>query len=149
MSGPVNVYQVFIGCKVTDAWQALVDGDQTVRYYYGTRVESDWNPGSELRYVYPNGTVAANGTVIAIDPPNRLEITFHPRWDPELEAGGPARMVWLVEEVGETTRLTVELYELEVGSKAYSELVGGLPFIVSGLKTLLETGRPMVATGVA
>lgn len=145
MSRPVHIYQVFIGCKVNDAWQALVDGEQTQRYYYGTKVESEWNEGADLRYLYPDGTVAADGKVIAIDPPHRLEMTFHPRWDPETEAAGPARMVWLVEEAEGTTRLTVELYDLTPGTRAYDDFVGGLPLIVSGLKTLLETGRPLAA----
>lgn len=145
MSGPVHVYQVFINCKVADAWDALVDGDQTEQYYYGTRVESDWAPGADLRYLYPDGSVAADGQVLAIDPPNRLEITFHPRWDPEIDAAGPAKMVWLVEEASGATKLTVELYQLEAGSRTFDEFVGGLPFIVSGLKTLLETGKPMMA----
>ena len=145
MSGPVHVYQVFIGCKVNDAWQALVDGEQTQHYYYGTKVESAWNEGSELRYLYPDGTVAADGNIIAIDPPNRLEITFHPRWDPEIDMAGPTRMVWLVEEAEGTTKLTVELYDVKPGTRTFEEFAGGLSMIVSGLKTLLETGRPLVA----
>ena len=145
MSGPVHIYQVYIGCRVNDAWQALVDGRQTQQYYYGTKVESEWNEGSDLRYLYPDGTVAADGTVVAIDPPNRLEMIFHPRWDAEIEKGGPARMVWLVEESNGATRLTVELYDLVPGSRSYDDFVGGLPMIVSGLKTLLETGKPLVA----
>jgi uncharacterized protein YndB with AHSA1/START domain len=136
---------VFINCKVRDAWDALVDGDQTEQYYYGTRVESDWGEGSELRYLYPDGSVAADGQVLAIDPPKRLELTFHPRWDPEIDAAGPVRMVWLVDDASGATRLTVELYQLEEGSHTFNEFVGGIPFIVSGLKTLLETGKPMMA----
>lgn len=145
MSGPVHVYQVFIGCKVSDAWQALVDGEQTEQYYYGTKVESDWTDGADLRYLYPDGTVAADGKVIAIDPPRRLEMTFQPRWDPATEAAGPARLVWLVDEAEGTTRVTVELYDLMPGTREFDEFVGGLTLIVSGLKTLLETGRRLVA----
>lgn len=147
MSGPVHVYQVYIGCKVNDAWQALVDGEQTQHYYYGTKVESDWEQGSELRYLYPDGTVAADGEVIAIDPPNRLEMTFHPHWDPEIDAAGPTRMVWMVEEADGTTKLTVELYEVKPGTRTFDDFVGGLPMIVSGLKTWLETGRSLAAAG--
>lgn len=147
MSDPVHVYQVFIGCKINEAWQALVDGEQTQHYYYGTKVESEWNEGSELRYLYPDGKVAADGSVVAIDPPNRLEMTFHPRWDPEIEKAGPARMVWSLEEANGTTRLTVEVYDLVPGSRSYNDFVGGLPMIVSGIKTLLETGRPLIAAG--
>jgi uncharacterized protein YndB with AHSA1/START domain/DNA-binding transcriptional ArsR family regulator len=145
MSGPVHIYQVYIGCKVNDAWQALVDGEQTKQYFYGTKVQSEWTEGSEFRYLYADGTVAADGTVVLINPPNRLEMIFHPRWDPEIERGGPARMVWRIEEANGATRLTVELCDLAPGSLSLDEFVGGLPMIVSGLKTLLETGRPLLA----
>jgi DNA-binding transcriptional ArsR family regulator/uncharacterized protein YndB with AHSA1/START domain len=145
MSAPVHVYQVFIGCKIDDAWRAITDGDQTVQYYYGTRVESDWNPGSSISYTYPDGSVAADGEVIAIDEPRRLDMTFHPRWDPETEKGGPVRMVWNVDEADGAVRLSVEIYDLVPGTRAFDEFTGGISYIVSGLKTLLETGRSLQA----
>jgi hypothetical protein len=54
-------------------------------------------------------------------------------------------MVWVVEEANGATRLTVELYDLVPGSRSFKAFVGGLPMIVSGLKTLLETGKSLVA----
>jgi len=145
MTTPDHVYQVYINCTPEAAWQAIVDGDVTVQYYYGTRVESDWAPGSPVRYTYPDGTVAADGEIISIDEGKRLEITFHPRWDPVLEAEGPTRMVWAVDDVDGLTRLAVEIYDMDPGSKTYSEFTGGISYIVSGLKTLLETGAPLGA----
>lgn len=145
MSGPVHVYQVFIGSQVEDVWRALIDGEQTQQYYFGTKVDSAWEVGSEIRYTYQDGSLAADGRVNGIDPPNRLDITFHPRWDPEIEAAGPTRMVWLIESINGMTRLSVELHEVTPGSRAFDEFVGGLPMIVSGLKTFLETGRPLAA----
>jgi DNA-binding transcriptional ArsR family regulator/uncharacterized protein YndB with AHSA1/START domain len=147
MSGPVHVYQVFVGCRVDEAWRALTDGDLTERYYYGTRVSSDWKPGSTVLYTYPDGSVAADGEVLFVEAPNRLELSFHPRWDPEMEKAGPVRMVWLVEELNDAVRIAVELYDIEPGSRIHDEFSGGIAFIVSGLKTLLETGRPLAATG--
>ncbi len=141
MSEPSHVYQAYIRCHPEEAWNAIVDGDQTRQYYYGTRVESAWGPGQPVRYLSPSGDVVADGEVIAIDPPKRLEMTFHPRWDPELEAEGPVRTVWLVDESQGLTRVTVEYYDLEPGSRTYADFVGGIPFIISGMKTLLETGE--------
>lgn len=143
MTKPVHVYRVYIAAPVAEVWNAIVDGDTTVRYFYGTRVASTWEPGAPVVYHYPDGAVAADGTVIACDPPHRLEYTFHARWDPELEAEGPTRQVWSVEEADGATRLTVELYDVSADSKTVAEFTGGFAYIVSGLKTVVETGRSL------
>ena len=143
MSVPAHVYQVYIRCTPQAAWEALIDGEKTVQYYYSTRVESDWSPGSAIRYLSPGGDVVADGEVIAFEPPGRLEITFHARWDPELEAEGPIRMVWRVEGSDGPTSVTAELHDIDTTSRTFQDFVGGLPLIVSGLKTLLETGSPL------
>jgi DNA-binding transcriptional ArsR family regulator len=145
MTTPTHVYQVFINATVQATWNAIVDGDQTVQYYYGTRVDSDFRPGSPVTYAYPDGRVAADGEIIAADEPKRLELTFHPRWDPALEAEGCTRMVWAIDDVDGAVRLTVECHDLDPGSKTYTDFVAGIPYIVSGLKTLLETGAPMAS----
>ena len=145
MAEPTHIYQVFINVEPKLVWQAMIDGDQTVQYFYGTRVDSTWEPGAEIRYTYPDGSVAADGTVISADPPHRLEMTFHARWDPGLEAEGPVREAWIVEEVDGVSKLTVELYDAVPGSQTYEDFVNGFPYIVSGMKTLLETGSALAA----
>jgi DNA-binding transcriptional ArsR family regulator/uncharacterized protein YndB with AHSA1/START domain len=145
MSDPVHVYQVFVNAAPARVWQAIVDGEQTQRYFYGTRVESTWEPGAKLRYLGGDGAAVADGRVIAIDAPRRLEITFHAHWDPDLEAEGPAREVWLLEEINGATKLTVEMYDVEVDSKTYQDFTGGFPYIISGLKTYVETGLSLPA----
>jgi DNA-binding transcriptional ArsR family regulator/uncharacterized protein YndB with AHSA1/START domain len=143
MSTPEHIYQVYIQCRPEDAWNAIVDGDVTVQYYYGTRVESAFEPGASIRYSYADGSIAADGEILAFDPPKRLETTFHPRWDSALDAAGAIRMVWLVDDVNGVTRVTVELWDIDPTGKVYREFVEGIPFIVSGMKSVLETGRPL------
>lgn len=145
METPSHVYTTYIKASAEAVWRALCDGDQTVQYFYGTRVESTWEAGASLRYTDHEGRVVADGSVIAFEPPTRLEMLFHARWDADLEAEGPVREVWLVEPQGPMTRLTVELWDTPAGSKTHSDFVGGFPYIVSGLKTLLETGAPLSA----
>ncbi len=147
MSQPAHVYQSYLRCNPAEAWNALVDGDFTVQYFYGTRVESTWEPGAEFAYTAGDATIVADGEVIAIEHGRRLEMMFHARWDAELEAEGPVREVWLVEDAGGMTKLTVELYDVAADSKTLTEFVHGLAFIVSGMKTLLETGSPLTAAG--
>lgn len=143
MSVPVHVYETYISCEPEAAWAAITDGDQTVQYYYGTRVESTWEADTPVRYLSSDGGVVADGIVLAIDAPQRLELTFHPRWDPDLEAEGPTRMVWLVASENGLTQVRVELYDVAPDSRTYEDFTNGLPFIVAGMKTLLETGEPL------
>ena len=138
LDSPDHVYAIYINASPERIWQAITDGAETVRYYYGTRVISDWNVGSHIRYDYPDGTVAADGEVLAIDPPTRLEMTFHPRWDPEAEAEGAVRQVWQVEAADSATKLTVTTIGLKAGTKQAEEFANGMIFIVSGLKSLVE-----------
>ncbi len=143
---PVHRYEVLIKAPPEDVWRAIVDGDQTAQYFYRTRVASSWEVGAPITYSLPDGTLAADGEVLAIDPGRRIEMTFQARWDPGLLADGPAREVWTVEQADDVARLTVEIYDLDPASRTLRDFIEGLPEIVSGMKTLLETGAPLRAT---
>ena len=140
-----HVYSIFINASPDRIWQAITSGDDTIQYYYGTRVISDWQPGSKLQYDYPDGTVAADGEVIAVDPPSRLEMTFRALWDPELAAEGAVRQVWELEAADVATKLTVTTFGLS--PKLAASFTTGMVFIVSGLKTFVEGGKTAVAAG--
>jgi uncharacterized protein YndB with AHSA1/START domain len=138
-----HVYTMFIKAPPERVWRAITDGDDTVRYYYGTRVASDWATGSAIRYTYPDGSVAADGEILSVEPGRSVTMAFHPRWSPEIDAEGPVRMTWAVEAADDgTTRLTVTS-ALVPGSHADAEFRTGNAYIVSGLKTFLETGEPL------
>lgn len=145
MERPDHVYSVYVKAPTEQVWRAIVDGDETVHYYYGTRVASKWSPGASVVYTYPDGRVAADGTVLAIEPGASVTLTFHARWDPEIEAEGPVTMTWAVAAEGGLTRLTVTTAGLRPGSRMDEEFGGGIVFIVSGLKTFVETGAPLAA----
>jgi uncharacterized protein YndB with AHSA1/START domain/DNA-binding transcriptional ArsR family regulator len=140
-----HVYSIYINASPERVWRAITDGDDTVQYYYGTRVNSDWKVGSRVSYDYPDGTVAADGEVIEFDAPTRLETTFLARWDPEAEAEGPIRHVWELEPADGATKLTVTTKGIKRGSRA--GFSNGMIFIVSGLKTFVEGGRTAVPAG--
>ena len=138
-----HIYSVYIKASPERVWRSITDGDETVRYYYGTRVASDWAPGSSLIYAYPDGSIAADGAVLEIEPGRRVVMSFHPRWDPGIESEGPVRMTWEVEaaEAG-GSKLTVTSVLVQ-NSKSAEEFAGGIVYIVSGLKTFIETGEPL------
>ena len=138
LDSPDHVYAIYINASPERIWQAITEGDDTVRYYYGTRVVSDWNVGSHIRYDYPDGSLAADGEVIGIDPPKRLEMSFHPRWDPEFEAEGAVRQIWQIDAGERASKLTVTTVGLRAGTKSAEEFGNGIVYIVSGLKSMVE-----------
>lgn len=142
-----HVYSVYINASPDRIWRAITDGDETVKYYYGTRVDSTWEVGAPITYTYSDGRVAADGSVLEIEAGRRVVMAFHPRWDPDIEAEGPVRMTWAIEPgeaENEPSRLTVTSALLP-GSKVEDQFTGGVVFIVSGLKTAIETGASMAA----
>ena len=88
----------------------------------------------------------AEGENTEVDPPRRLVQTFTALWSEEVKADGTSRVTWEIEPVGEDScRLTVVHDQLNEG--ANPELYGGWPMILSGLKTLLETGEDLTTPG--
>jgi DNA-binding transcriptional ArsR family regulator/uncharacterized protein YndB with AHSA1/START domain len=144
MLAPDHVYSVLIRATPDRIWQAVTDGVETERYYYGTRVDSDWTPGGRIVYAYPDGSVAADGEVLEIEPGRSVTMSFHARWSPEIEAEGPVRMTWAIEPAGPgLSKLTVTTSGMVAGGVVQGEFGGGIVYIVSGLKTWLETGEAL------
>ena len=146
MLAPDHVYSVYIRATPDRIWRAITDGVETARYYYGTRVDSSWEVGGRVVYAYPDGSIAADGEVVEIEPGRRVLMTFHARWSPEIEAEGPVRMSWEIEPAGEgVSKLTVVTSGALEGGVIQHEFGGGIVYIVSGLKTWLESGEPLMS----
>ena len=144
---PTHVYEVYIRTTPERLWQAITDGADTARYFYGTIVSSSWLPGEPLVYTYPDGSPAADGVVLEVDPPTRLVHTFHALWDDDTTADRPHRMTWQITQLGDTCRLVVTHDEFEGETATFHSVQGGMSVILSGLKTLLETGQPLEIRG--
>jgi len=141
MEKPDHVYKSYIRASLEKVWDAITNPDLTEKYFYGTRVHSDWEVGSEMTYAYPDGSLASDGHVISIDPPKRLEFTFRPLWDDAVKTEGGAREVWSLSEVSGMVELKIELFD--IGPATLRDFSEGLPYIVSGLKSLVETGEAL------
>ncbi len=103
-----------------------------------------WRGGS-IRYHAPDGaTLWADDNIIESDRPRRLVHSWHALYDPELAAEPPSRVTWEIEpQPGGVTKLTVVHDRLEASPRTAAHVAGGWMFIISGLKTLLETGAPL------
>jgi uncharacterized protein YndB with AHSA1/START domain len=87
----------------------------------------------------------ASGENLEVDPPRRLVQSFNALWSEEVQKEGTSRVTWEIEAVGSSCRLRVTHDQL--GEDANDELYGGWPMILSGLKTLLETGEDLDTPG--
>ena len=141
-----KVFEIYIKTTPERLWEAITDSDLRRRYSFGVGIDSDWKPGSSYRAVHPraDGPIS-EGENLEVDPPRRLVQSFNALWSDEVKAEGTSRVTWEIEPVGDSCRLTVVHDQLREG--ANGELYGGWPMILSGLKTLLETGEDLTTPG--
>jgi uncharacterized protein YndB with AHSA1/START domain len=143
MPKPQHVHEIYIRTTPERLWEALTDPAMTATYYYGCAVESTWEVGAAYRYARELGP-AVTGEIVEVDPPRRLVTTFTIAYDPEAAAEPPSRVTWEIAPVGEgLCRLTLTHSDFGGLSKTWAITLNGWAPIISGLKTILETGQPM------
>jgi uncharacterized protein YndB with AHSA1/START domain len=140
-----KVFEIYIKTSPERLWEAITDDEQRRKYNFGVGTNSDWTPGSSYQAVHSSGVQIAAGENLEVDPPRRLVQSFNALWSEDVQAEGTSRVTWEIEPVGDSCRLTVIHSELREG--ANDELYGGWPMILSGLKTLLETGETLTTPG--
>jgi uncharacterized protein YndB with AHSA1/START domain len=116
------------------------------KYNFGASIASDWTPGSSYEAHAPQVSEALwKGENLEVDAPSRLVQSFHALWGEDVEREGTSRVTWEIEPVGDSCRLTVIHDQLR--EDANEQLYGGWMMILSGLKTLLETGELLTTPG--
>jgi uncharacterized protein YndB with AHSA1/START domain len=141
-----KVFEIYIKTTPERLWEAITDGDMRQRYSFGVGVTSDWTPGSRYEAAHQVAGVAiSEGENLEVDPPRRLVQSMTALWSDDVKSEGTSRVTWEIEPVGSSCRLTVTHDDLREG--ANGELYGGWPMILSGLKTLLETGELLDTPG--
>ena len=139
------VFEIYIKATPERIWEAITDPGLRARYSFGVQTTSDWTPGSRYLASVPDAIDIASGENVVVDPPRLLVQTFDALWSDEVRAQGTTRVTWEIEPVADSCRLTVVHDQLPDGANA--ELYGGWPMILSGLKTLLETGEQLTTPG--
>jgi len=141
-----KVFEIYIKTTPERLWEAITDSEQRQIYSFGVGVDSDWTPGSRYQATHAkSGFPISEGENLEVDPPRRLVQSFTALWSDEVKSEGASRVTWEIEPVGDSCRLVVTHDELPDG--ANEELFGGWPMILSGLKTLLETGERLTTPG--
>ncbi len=142
-----KVFEIYIKTDPERLWQAITDSEMRQKYSFGVGVNSDWKQGSRYEANHPaTGIDISEGENVEVDPPRRLVQSFNALWGEDVKAEATSRVTWEIEPVGaDSCRLTVTHDQLNEG--ANEQLYGGWPMILSGLKTLLETGETLTTPG--
>jgi uncharacterized protein YndB with AHSA1/START domain len=141
-----KIFEIYIKTTPDQLWKAITDNEKRALYTFGVGITSDWTPGSHYEASHPNGpTPISAGENLEVDPPRRLVQSFNALWSDDVRAAGTSRVTWDIEPIGDSCRLTVTHDQLPDGVN--NEIYGGWPQILSGLKTLLETGESLTTPG--
>ena len=142
-----KVFEIYIRTTPERLWEAITDAELRSKYTFGTRINTDWTRGARVEVGHPrtDGPLS-EGEILEVDPPRRLAQTMRALWSDDVKAEGFSRITWEIQPISDDScRLTVIHDRLREG--ANDELYGGWPMILSGLKTLLETGELLTTPG--
>lgn len=140
-----KIYETYIRTTPERLWEAITDGETRAKYNFGVACNSSWSPGAHIEMRHNSGVVVGEGEVLEVDPPRRLVHTMLAQWSDEVREEGTSRVTWEIEQVEDSCRLVLTHDQLREG--ANSELYGGWPMILSGLKTWLESGEVLTTPG--
>ena len=136
-----QVYNVFIKATPEQIWEAITNPEFTEKYFYASRVEL---ANGRRRAFGPEGELWGDEAILEEDPPRRLVHGWRALYDPELAEEATSRVTWEIDQhEGGVSRLTVTHDQLEGAPKTAESVAGGWMYVLSGLKTLLETGEPL------
>lgn len=139
---PLTVYTIYIASTPEKVWEALTSAEFSRQYFFGNAVEVEPRLGGAFIVRTPDGALHISGEVLAYDPPRKLSVTFNVNWPALIEKLGPTLVTYEIEPVGEAVRLTMsEGHDRPLSDDILSGGRTGWPAILSGLKSLLETGK--------
>jgi uncharacterized protein YndB with AHSA1/START domain len=141
-----KVFEIYIKTTPERLWEAITSSELRAKYTFGVGIQSDWTEGSHYEARHDGAGIAiSEGENLEVDPPRKLVQSFNATWSDDVKAAGTSRVTWEIEPVGDSCQLTVTHDEL--AEDANPQLYGGWPMILSGLKTLLETGEQLDTPG--
>lgn len=134
----------YIAARPKRLWAALTRGNLTGQYFFGRRIEVTLRRGGAFRFWQPDGTLDVEGRVMECAAPRRLSVTWRVMWIPELRKLPECLVTYQIDDLGKVSRVTVtEAYRIKMDDKLLEGGRRGWPVILSGLKSLLETGKPL------
>ncbi len=142
-----KVFEIYIKATPERLWNAIIDPELRSKYSFGVGVKSTWKAGAPYEGIVlrsPDVRIC-EGENLEVDPPRRLVQSFRALWSDDVKREGTSRVTWDIKPVGDSCQLLVTHDQMREGTNG--EIYGGWPMILSGLKTLLETGELLTTPG--
>lgn len=143
MNKPEFNYVTYIATTPDKLWHALTDTEFTRKYWMECTLVSDWKVGSPMR-MERGGRVMNECVVLESDPPRKLSYSWHSIHDADMKKEKPSRVTFLLEPHGDLVKLSVTHENFADGSTTLPSIAFGWPMVLSSLKSILETGHPLV-----
>ena len=141
---PGTVYTIYIASTPENVWQALTSAEFSRQYFSNLSVDVEQKVGGSFVIRLPDGSVHISGEVVECDPPRRLTVTFNVNWPGLVEALGMTLVSYDIQQTGNAVRLTMtESNDRPISDDIRSGGREGWPAILSSLKSVLETGKPL------
>jgi uncharacterized protein YndB with AHSA1/START domain/DNA-binding transcriptional ArsR family regulator len=139
-----KMYEIYIKTTPERLWHAITDTEARRKYNFGAVVTSSWQQGSGYQ-AKGGSSLIFEGENLEVDPPRRLVQSFRALWGDDVKSEGTSRVTWEIVPIGDSCLLKVTHDQLREG--ANDQLFGGWMMVLSGLKTLLETGDLLTTPG--
>ena len=144
---PNTVYVTYIASTPEKVWEALISAEFTRQYFFGHSIELEPMAGGSFILRAPDGRVHMRGRVIEYDPPRRLATTWNVEGIAEFRELPESLVTYDIEPMGGSVKLTMtEAHQWDVPDAILAGGRQGWPFILSSLKSVLETGNPIVTS---
>jgi len=139
-----QVYQLYIKASQEQVWDAITNPMIVAKFFHGAQVECTYEVGSKLRSLSPDRTQTwGDNTILECEPPRRLVHTWRSLYDPDMASEPESRVTWEIEaQPGGFAKLTLIHDRLDASPKTASS-VRGWSYILSNLKTVVETGEAL------
>jgi uncharacterized protein YndB with AHSA1/START domain len=139
-----KVFEIYIKTTPERLWTAITDTEMRRKYNFGLVVTSNWTKGSRYEGL-GGGHKIVEGQNLEVDPPRRLVQSFQALWGDDVKREGTSRVTWEIVPVADSCLLKVTHDQMREG--ANDQIYGGWPMILSGIKTLLESGELLTTPG--
>jgi uncharacterized protein YndB with AHSA1/START domain len=145
---PRHVYRIAIKATPEQVWQAITDPAKTSKFWFNCSIRSNWEIGTPFELWNPEGKKQAEGIILTIDPPQKLVMSWKFLSFPDVANESASRITWEIDSHAEysgVTLVTIVHDEFEQAVNTAKILEKGLPIVLSGMKTLLETGSTLTS----
>jgi uncharacterized protein YndB with AHSA1/START domain len=137
-------YELYIAAPAARVWQGLFQRDVPLPHMYGTRLSGPLTKGTPYAYLGEGDYKVVDGKVLDVEPGTRLVMTWAAHWDEAASADRPSRVAFELSPVDAgTTRLSLVHDDFDGKTPTYEGSVSSWPRMLSSLKSLIETGKPI------